>query len=121
MGWGLASVKNGSTRENGQRIRIGAFAERNLNSRLSAQLGIGFQYEGDALDFSKESTVSSQGFGLRSTVNTLDIKNLYEVYINAGVNWRKGRPYNFFPSTIGICIRSERETWCDTPKVHLKE
>lgn len=72
-------------------LQFGGYMQRRILNRLSIGVNGGFLYNRAGLDFSKTSAVEQFGFGLRSTVNTLDLKKAFFVFGGVDLQYRVKR------------------------------
>jgi hypothetical protein len=72
-------------------VQFGGYVQRRISNRLSMGVNGGFLYNRAGLDFSKTSAVEQFGFGLRSTVNTLNLKKAFFVFGGVDIQYRLKR------------------------------
>jgi hypothetical protein len=72
-------------------LQFGGFVQREISSHLSAGFEAGFVFNSAGIDFSKNSAVTQYGFGLRSTINNLELKRSYFAYGGIHLQYRMSR------------------------------
>ena len=75
----------------GWKLRAGAGLGYSLNPKFQLTLAAGYLMQHGGFDFQRTSTVTTQGFGVRSSFNTLTPKTLHYVYTRLGAQYRMHR------------------------------
>lgn len=86
IGYGmLNSPKQGV---NAKQLAFGGFVQKGLESPFAIRLNGGVSINQGGVFFKKTSSTKEYGFGLRSTLNTLDITDTYSIYAGAALLYR---------------------------------
>ncbi len=75
----------------GWKLRAGGGLGYSLNPKFQLTLAAGYLMQHGGFDFQRTSTVTTQGFGVRSNFNTLTPKTLHYVYTRMGAQYRMHR------------------------------